>query len=53
MTEDAFGPNLPNIFDLAFEIIENLEGQENFEQVINQAFELLTMLLVYQKRHLV
>ena len=49
MTEDAYGPNLPNIFELAFNILNNFMGKEHYKQVINQACELISIIMAHQK----
>ena len=37
-TEDAFGPNLPSIFELGYEIVASCGGQAIYRQMLNQSF---------------
>ncbi len=48
-TKNAYGPNLPNIFEIGFEIINTLTGQEDYKLVINKTVAMLTILIVKQE----
>ncbi len=48
--KNAYGPNLSNIFEIGFEIIDAFAGQEGYKQVISIAIAMLTILLVKQDK---
>lgn len=38
MIDNAFGPNLPNIFEILFELVNTFAGPAEYKQLLNQAF---------------
>ena len=47
--KNAYGPNLSNIFEIGFEIIDAFAGQEGYKQVINISVAMLGTLIVIQE----
>ena len=50
ITENAFGPHLPSLIILIYEVINRHAGQEYHKQTVGQSIELLGTILQYQKK---